>query len=51
MQENFGLIFRTLSSGKEFPFQSGTKLLRTFFWCLYREGVAIHAYLSVGESS
>ena len=36
---------KNISSGKEFPFESGSKLLRTFFWCLYRKGVAIHAYL------
>ena len=36
---------KNISSGKEFPFnKSGSKLLRTFFWCLYRKGVAIHAY-------
>ena len=34
-----------ISSGQKFPFKSGSKPLRTFFWCLYREGVAIHAYL------
>ena len=37
---------KNISFGKEFPFKSGSKLLRTFFWCLYRKGVAIHAYLS-----
>ena len=36
---------KNISSGKEFPFKSGNKLLRTFFWRLYRKGVAIHAYL------
>ena len=36
-----------MSSGKEFPFQSGSKLLRRFFWRrLYRKGVANHAYLT-----
>ena len=37
---------KNMSSGKEFHFKSGSKLLRTFFWCLYRKGVAIHAYLN-----
>ena len=41
-------ILRTF--GKEFPFKSGGKLLRTFFWCLYRKGVAIHAYLTSSEN-
>ena len=35
---------KKISSGKELPFKSGSKLLRTFCWCLYRKGVAIHAY-------
>ena len=35
---------KNISSGKEFPLKSGSKLLRTFFGCLYRNGVAIHAY-------
>ena len=30
---------------------SGRKLLRTFFWCLYRKGVAIHACLTLGAVS
>ena len=39
--------YKNISSGKEFPFQSGSKLLRTFLWCLYRKGVAIHAYAAI----
>ena len=46
--KNNNNILRTFPSGKEFPFKSGSKLLRTFFWCLYRKGVAIHAYLTRG---
>ena len=42
---------KNITSGKEFPFESGNKLLRTFFWCLYRKGVAIHAYLIIVKRS
>ena len=38
---------KNMSSGKEFPFKSRSKLLRTFFWCLYRKGLATHAYLII----
>ena len=37
---------KNISSDMEFPFKGGSKLLRKFFWCLYRKGVAIHAYLN-----
>ena len=40
---------KNISSGKEFPFNSGSKLLRTFFRCLHRKGVAVHAYLILGR--
>ena len=40
-------IFLNISSAKEFPFKRGSKLLRAFFWCLERKGVAIHACLNL----
>ena len=42
---------KNICSGKEFAFKGGSKLLRTFFWCLYRKGVASHAYLKTGYFS
>ena len=42
---------KNISSGKEFPFRSGSKLLRAFFWYLYRKVVAIHANLTLRKGA
>ena len=47
--KNKRVVSKNMSSGKGFPFQSSSNLLGTFFWCLYRKGVAIHAYLISGK--
>ena len=47
--KNYKDYSKNISSGKEFPFKSGNKLLRTFFRCLLRKGVTIHAYLRGGQ--
>ena len=39
-------IQRTFPLVRDFPLKVATHHLRRFFWCFYRNGVAIHAYLS-----